>query len=161
MGYSNDNSEIRWTNETEQYVRRAIRTWCARLGIKGEDVKDLEQDAVMIAWQRVQNGKIHYKEGLWFIARNTVLDFRSKANRMETCELKEELAETMSDPLDKFLIEEIKREFPELVLLAAARADGFAWDLIAQSLGISSGTLRVRYSRLVKKANEFFTKDQT
>jgi DNA-directed RNA polymerase specialized sigma24 family protein len=160
MGYSHDNSEIRWNPDTEQYVRRATRTWCSRLGIKGEDIKDLEQDAVMTAWNKVENGKIHYKEGLWFIARNTVLDFRAKANRIETTALDEQLAREPSNPLDKILIEEVQREFPELILLAAARTDGFEWDLIAQSLGISSGTLRVRYSRLVKKANEHFNKSR-
>lgn len=140
----------------EEYVRRATRTWCYRLGVRGEDIRDLEQDAVMLAWERVGNGKVHYKEGLWFLARNTVLDFRAKAGRLPTSELDELSARDVTNPLDKLVIEDIEREFPELVMLASARADGFEWELIAESLGVSCGTLRVRFSRMVKKAAEHF-----
>ncbi len=140
----------------EEYVRRATRTWCYRLGIRGEDIKDLEQDSVMMAWERVGNGKVHYKEGLWFLARNAVLDFRARKARIQTSELDEMSSRDLSNPLDKLVLEEIEEEFPELMLMARARVDGFEWELIAESLGVSSGTLRVRFSRMVKKAAEFY-----
>lgn len=140
----------------EEYVRRATRTWCFRLGVRGEDLKDLEQESVMMAWERVGNGKVRYKEGLWFLARNTVLDFRARSGRLLTTELDELSARDLSNPLDRLVLEDIEREFPELVLLARARADGFEWELIAESLGVSSGTLRVRFSRMVRRAGEFF-----
>jgi DNA-directed RNA polymerase specialized sigma24 family protein len=147
-----------WSAELEEYVRRAVRTWGFRLGVRGEDVRDLEQDAVIVAWEKVENGKVRYREGLWFIARNAVLDFRARRGRAELCALDESVLPALgsSGVLDKLVVEAIAAEFPELVMLASARADGFEWDLIAESLGVSSGTLRVRYSRMVKKAAEFF-----
>lgn len=138
----------------EAYVRRAVRTWCHRLGVKGEDIKDLEQDAVMAAWERVGNGKVRYQEGLWFLARNTVLDFRAKQGRTVTVELSEDLATPSPDPLTRLAIEGLRDQFPDLVMLAQARADGYEWELIAESLGVSCGTLRVRFSRMVKRAAE-------
>jgi DNA-directed RNA polymerase specialized sigma24 family protein len=160
MGNSHDfvglDGCLQWSAAMEEYVRRATRTWCYRLGVRGEDIKDLEQDAVMVAWERVGNGKVRYKEGLWFLARNTVLDFRARSGRIQTSELDELSARDLTNPLDKLALEDIEREFPELVLMAQARADGFEWDLIAESLGVSSGTLRVRFSRMVRKAVEFF-----
>jgi DNA-directed RNA polymerase specialized sigma24 family protein len=160
MGNSHDfvglDGCLQWSAAMEEYVRRATRTWCYRLGVRGEDIKDLEQDAVMVAWERVGNGKVRYKEGLWFLARNTVLDFRARSGRIQTSELDELSARDLTNPLDKLVLEDIEREFPELVLMAQARADGFEWDLIAESLGVSSGTLRVRFSRMVRKAVEFF-----
>lgn len=153
---SSFDSVICWNPEMEAFVRKATKTWCYRLGIRGEDMADLEQEAVLIAWQRCENGKIKYREGLWFIARNVVLDFRAKKGRIPTCELNEYSARVLSNPLDKIVVEELEREFPELVMLASARADGFEWELIAESLGMPCGTLRVRFSRLVKKASEHF-----
>lgn len=149
-------SIIRWSPDIEKYVRKATRTWCYRLGIRGADIEDLEQDAVLTAWGRCENGKIKYKEGLWFLARNTVLDFRARKGRIETCPLDELTVRILSNPLDKMILEELERQLPELVMLASARADGFEWELIAENLGVPCGTLRVRYSRMVKKAVEQF-----
>ncbi|MBS1711392.1 MAG: sigma-70 family RNA polymerase sigma factor [Armatimonadetes bacterium] len=151
-----ENDSLVWGKPMEDYVRRAVRTWCHRLGIRGEDVKDLEQDAVMSAWERVGNGKVRYQEGLWFLARNTVLDHRARMGRQQTVPLTEDLVCPQPDPLTGLTIDEITREFPELVMLARARVDGFEWELIAQSLGVSCGTLRVRYSRMVKRASAHF-----
>jgi len=147
---------IHWSPEIEKLVRKATRTWCYRLGVRGTDIEDLEQDAVLTAWGRCENGKIRYKEGLWFLARNTVLDFRARSGRIGTCELDEFSVRILSNPLDRMVLEELERQMPELVMLASARADGFEWELIAENLGVPCGTLRVRFSRLVKKAVEQF-----
>lgn len=147
---------LAWSPRLEEYVRKAAAIWCRRLGITAEDAQDIAQDAVVSAWIRTENGKIRYKEGLWFLARNTAIDHRIRSRRYAAEPLDDELADRAQRVLDEMTISEIQAEFPELVLLASARADGFEWDMIAESLGESCGALRVRYSRLIRRAREHF-----
>lgn len=148
-----------WSPEVETVVRRATRTWCSRLGVKGEDMDDCEQSAAISAWQKCENGKVYYREGLWFIARNTVLDFRARSYRMSTCPLYESISYRMSNTIDKLVAQDISLRFPELVTLAAARADGYEWELIAENFSLPCGSLRVRFSRLVREAVEYYGDD--
>lgn len=144
---------ISWSGETERVVRRAANYWCSKMGVRGEDQKDVEQDVVVEAWEKVSAGKVGFKEGLWLMARNCVLDHVTK-RRVPTVSMVGVEQSVNPVSLGGVVLDELADEFPDLIAIAEARAAGYEWELIADAFGVPSGTLRVQWSRMAKKARD-------
>ncbi len=143
----------RWNDDWEGVARRCARAWARRVGLGREDSEDAEQEVVVHTLIRVREGKLSGPEGVWILARNRVLDMKSQIQRVSSVAFEEEhgASGVISDfPL---MIEEIREKFPELLVLAEARAAGFEWEMIAEAFGVPTGTLRVQWSRMTRKAS--------
>lgn len=147
---------LNWSDDLERYVRQSSRSWCRRFGVWGEDAEDLEQDSVVAAFERVRSGRVRYREGLWLMCRGLVLNFLGKP-RLETVHLTSEPAVAAVEPGELGVwLDELEREFPELLPLAEARAQGYEWEVIAEAYGVSAEALRAQWSRLSRRASARF-----
>jgi DNA-directed RNA polymerase specialized sigma24 family protein len=146
--------KLEWSQELEDYTRRSVRAWCGRLGVRGEEVKDLEQDAVIDGILKTRAGKLKYKTILWRIARNTVVESKSRRKSVLAVEsefpIEGELSHCSSIH-SRLIVDELSVKYPELMMLAHARSEGFEWREISEALGVNCQTIRGRYSRMRKQ----------
>ncbi|MCA0360639.1 MAG: hypothetical protein LCH41_06265 [Armatimonadetes bacterium] len=143
----------RWNDEWEALARRCARAWARRVGLGREDSEDAEQEVVVHTYIRVQEGKLSGPEGVWILARNRVLDMRSQIQKVAWVPFEDEHGSSSVTSDLNLMIEEVREKFPELVVLAEARAAGFEWEMIAEAFGVPTGTLRVQWSRMARKAS--------
>lgn len=151
----NSPTPLQWNDKTEAVARRAARFWAKKYRVNRQDWEDVEQDVALLAFEKISQGKLHYQEGLWLMARNLVID-RVNSRQPLLSEVDPDTMPVEINPDDQLLVEQISQEFPELVAIAEARASGLEWSVIAEAFGVTSACLRVRWGRLTKRARERF-----
>lgn len=149
-------NRMEWGPDAENLVRKFARSWARKFRFSREDAEDMEQDAVVLAFSRVKAGRIAGREGLWILVRNSCFDAWGKG-RFATKELKDEMIGASPEPgLGGVFVEQVAEVFPDLVVWAQARADGYSWDEISEAFGVPCGTMRVQWSRMAARAREKF-----
>lgn len=149
-------SGLCWSDEIEGVVRSFARTWAAKFRLRKEDAEDLEQDAVVLAFTKIQSGGLESREGLWVLVRNCCFDFWGRM-QVDSVEFEEERYPVVSmTGWERSIVEQVDEEVPGLLVLAEARAAGYSWDEISDAFGEAPGSLRVKWSRLTKRAREVF-----
>ncbi len=160
MKADNDKMEKTFLRAYEDYSD-AIFRFCYYKTNDREVAKDLAQETFVKTWDSIRAGKAvnNFKVFLYFVARNTVIDFWRKKKSIPESRLEEDFFETVASGEDSEMDAEIsllilnmkKLENSDRELITLRFIEGLGIKEIATILNERENTVSVRMMRAVER----------